>query len=105
MPTQVGGMRGLREFHAQNNEMNHLPTELGLLTNLETLYLDLNKIRGKVPGEIGQLGKLETLRLHHNLLTGSIPMDICTLKTFKSLQYIEADCNNGVECVCCDKCY
>jgi Leucine-rich repeat (LRR) protein len=105
MPTEIGNMLELKEFHAQNNEMNRIPSELGKLEDLENLYLEHNKFGGQVPAQLGQLGRLETLKLYHNLLTGSIPTDICSLKDTKSLRFIEADCNNRVDCKCCDKCY
>jgi hypothetical protein len=105
MPTEIGLMVELKELHAHYNEMNHLPTELGNLEDLTNLYLEHNKFKGKVPDEISQLEQLETLKLMHNLLTGSVPQGVCNLKTNSALRFVEADCNNGIKCECCDKCY
>jgi Leucine-rich repeat (LRR) protein len=105
IPTQIGQMVELKEFHAQNNEFNHLPTEMGKMEDLKNLYLEFNKFGGKVPAEFGQLEQLETLKINHNLFTGSVPGDICTLKKQNALRFLEADCNNRIDCECCDKCY
>jgi len=49
------------------------PPDVGALTNLASLYLSRNSLRGSLPLTLGSLKKLEHLNLDHNLLTGSIP--------------------------------
>lgn len=50
-----------------------LPTELGLLTDLELLAFGGNQINGKLPSEIRNLTMLKILNFYDNQLTGTIP--------------------------------
>jgi len=68
---------GLTEVLGFYNE--NLPTELGLLTQLQTLLLGTNGFSGTVPSVLGNLTKLEYLVLDGNNLSGSIPHELCIL--------------------------
>jgi hypothetical protein len=59
-----------------NNLQGQLPTELGLLSNLQVLYLGNNQIYGLFPTELGRLTSLEQL-----YLSKSATMDTSKLKT------------------------
>ena len=52
---------------------------MGQLVNLKQLWLQDNRLMGKIPSEIGQLSKLEQLLLSGNRLTGSIPTELSEL--------------------------
>ena len=56
-----------------------IPSEIGNLTNLTTLWLSSNELTGSIPAEIGNLTNLVTLTLFDNQLTGEIPEIICNL--------------------------
>lgn len=47
-----------------------LPSSLGQLSVIDTLYLDSNLISGQIPKEIGLLSNLTGLLLYDNRLTG-----------------------------------
>ena len=64
---------------------NDLPSEIGLLSNLENLNLSFNEITGSIPPEIGNLVNLKTLVLTHNQLSGSIPPEIGNLNSLTNL--------------------
>jgi hypothetical protein len=49
-----------------------IPTQLGELP-LERLNIAQNLISGTLPSELGCIQNIETLWIHSNLLTGSIP--------------------------------
>merc|ERR1712238_58894 len=53
-----------------------IPSEIGLLTNLVKLELDTNKFAGTIPTEIGLLTNLVELEFDENKLTGTIPTEI-----------------------------
>eukprot|EP00526_Cylindrotheca_closterium_P007960 CAMPEP_0113636848 /NCGR_PEP_ID=MMETSP0017_2-20120614/19252_1 /TAXON_ID=2856 /ORGANISM="Cylindrotheca closterium" /LENGTH=666 /DNA_ID=CAMNT_0000547777 /DNA_START=9 /DNA_END=2009 /DNA_ORIENTATION=- /assembly_acc=CAM_ASM_000147 len=50
-----------------------IPSELALLTHLNTLVLSDNMLTGSLPKEFGQWASLVTLDVHSNFLTGRIP--------------------------------
>ncbi|KAG8047760.1 hypothetical protein GUJ93_ZPchr0008g12626 [Zizania palustris] len=54
----------------------YLPSELSLLSELETLLLPYNLLAGQIPVAITALQKLAELDLAHNLLSGQIPAGI-----------------------------
>jgi hypothetical protein len=65
---------------------NALPEDIGNLTALESLGLDLNTIKGPLPSSIGQLVNLQHLSMSDNAyLNGSIPSTIGNLVNLKSL--------------------
>ena len=63
-----------------NNLTGEIPSEIGNLTNLNSLDLSSNQLTGEIPPEIGNLiNLLNTLELQDNQLTGEIPSEICNL--------------------------
>ena len=54
-------------------------TEIGNLTNLTSLSLSQNQLKGEIPSEMGTLAKLEYLNLGNNEFTGEIPSEIGNL--------------------------
>jgi internalin A len=63
--------------------LTNLPTEIGQLTNLQSLDLKVNQLTS-LPAEIGQLTKLRSLDLSNNQLTG-LPAGIGRLSNLQSL--------------------
>ncbi|GFY89697.1 leucine-rich repeat protein kinase family protein [Actinidia rufa] len=62
-----------------------IPSNLGNLTNLTTLYLSDNGLTGIIPTSLGQLSRLSVLDLSRNKLTGSIPLTFASLGNLTSL--------------------
>ncbi|XP_007042189.2 PREDICTED: probable LRR receptor-like serine/threonine-protein kinase At2g16250 [Theobroma cacao] len=62
-----------------------IPSSLGNLTNLTSLYLSDNRLTGQIPSTLGQLLSLSVLHLSKNLLTGSIPSSFGSLMNLTSL--------------------
>ncbi|KAG6711638.1 hypothetical protein I3842_05G064600 [Carya illinoinensis] len=56
-----------------------LPSSLGNLTNLTSLYLSKNNLTGQIPVSLGQLLRLSVLDIWGNFLIGSIPAPIASL--------------------------
>ncbi|KAF7095282.1 hypothetical protein CFC21_097487 [Triticum aestivum] len=63
----------------------YLPSELSLLSELETLALPSNRLSGQIPVAISALQKLTTLDLAHNFLSGQIPAGIGRLASLSRL--------------------
>ena len=62
-----------------------IPPELGNLTHLTGLYLQVNQLSGPIPPELGELASLTGLSLYSNSLTGPIPTELGRLADLESL--------------------
>jgi Leucine rich repeat N-terminal domain/Protein tyrosine and serine/threonine kinase len=65
----------------------YLPSELSLLSALETLSLPQNRFSGPIPAAISALRSLTFLDLSHNLLSGPIPVGIAALTALSHLDF------------------
>ncbi|CAB9506903.1 Inherit from bctoNOG: RHS repeat-associated core domain-containing protein [Seminavis robusta] len=70
----------------ENLLTGQVPTELGLLTNLEGLSLATNLFTGTIPTELGKLTGLEFLFLNNLILSGAIPNELAGLNDMVLLQ-------------------
>jgi surface protein len=68
-----------------NNLVGTIPSELGNLGNLITLFLHYNQLSGAIPSELGNLGNLTYLSLYNNQLSGTIPSELGNLGNLSSL--------------------
>nr|CAB3498348.1 unnamed protein product [Digitaria exilis] len=68
-----------------------IPPQLGGLTQLETLYLQWNKLSGGIPAQLGDLKSLVNLDISNNKLTGQIPSTITGLSRLKQLILFDND--------------
>lgn len=68
-----------------NNLIGNITSNIGLISNLEKLYLDNNQLSGEIPVEISNLNNLKNLYLYNNQLSGSIPSEIGNLNNLKLL--------------------
>ena len=64
-----------------------LPQALGQLHSLEQLNLSGNQLSGPIPSSLGQLQNLEQLTLEGNRLTGSIPADLGQLQHMEEINF------------------
>ncbi len=70
----------------QNNLSGTLPAEIGALTRLKRLDMDLNwDIVGPIPAEIGDLESLEFLKLSSTGISGPVPSEIGKLANLEEL--------------------
>ncbi len=82
---------GLYSIFLDNNGLNGtLPPAIGLLQNLDFLYLkreadDINNIYGTIPPEIGNLPNVRQIQIRHANLTGTIPVEITNLPRLHGL--------------------
>ena len=74
IPTQLGDLTNLQTLSLSGNSLSGtIPTQLGDLTNLQTLSLSGNSLSGTIPTQLGDLTNLQTLSLSGNSLTGCVP--------------------------------
>ena len=76
----------LRQLRVGNNELTGpIPTELGDLTELETLSLRSNALTGPIPTELGSLASLNWLILAENRFSGALPAELGELEQLNGL--------------------
>ncbi|KAI9333996.1 hypothetical protein BDR26DRAFT_990993 [Obelidium mucronatum] len=63
----------------------HFPTEIGLLTSLESLQVRYTNFNGSIPTELGKLQKLTMLTFTDSNFSGKLPTELGKLTSLKSL--------------------
>ncbi|KAF7127857.1 hypothetical protein RHSIM_Rhsim11G0057500 [Rhododendron simsii] len=81
VPDTIGRFHKLNKLDLQMNKFTKLPSSLGNLSALNSLYLGQNNIRGSIPLSLGNCQQLLALDLSHNNLYGLIPLEIMTLSS------------------------
>lgn len=106
-PSAIQAWRSLKYFDMSSNELEGpIPEDLALLTQLEFLDLAANAFNSTIPSVMGGMTALESLYLHSNELEGSMPETVCALRS-SSLKHLSVDCripSPEVRCDCCSVC-
>ena len=77
VPSQLGQVLKLESLYLNQNQLTgNVPSELGQLTLLEYLNISRNQLDGEVPSSLGELTSLQSLSLSRNQLTGEIPSEL-----------------------------
>jgi Leucine-rich repeat (LRR) protein len=77
LPSELGLLTSLQSFSAHSNALTgSLPPDIGAWTALDLLDLGENKFSGSLPSEIGQMTALRGLNLTTNEFTGELPPTI-----------------------------
>ncbi|KAI3889366.1 hypothetical protein MKX03_024457, partial [Papaver bracteatum] len=85
IPQDIGRLRSLTYFAlSTNNFVGRIPASLcnltvGMLPNLQRLYISNNQLTGPIPKQLGGCSNLLDLDLSRNRLNGSIPNQIGSL--------------------------
>jgi hypothetical protein len=82
--SKLGQLTALTALHISCQEgvvcsLGSIPSQLGLLTQLEELDLSNLSLTSSIPSQIGQLSMLTRLALYGNHLTGEVPTSFCSL--------------------------
>jgi len=101
LAAEMSGLVHLKQLDLfSNNGLDStIPSELGLLSELESFKIHYTALRGTVPTELGEMKALREFLLHGTLLTGEMPATVCDLH----LDALVATCNL-IACSCCTKC-
>ncbi|PKA53853.1 Piriformospora indica-insensitive protein 2 [Apostasia shenzhenica] len=75
---QLAGSLETLEFRSNEGLVGEIPTEIGLLSNLQSLVLVENGLGGSLPHELGSLVRLRRLSLARNRFLGFIPVSLGT---------------------------
>ncbi|XP_077250841.1 uncharacterized protein LOC143890150 [Tasmannia lanceolata] len=77
IPSEIGLLSNLQILRLYGNQLSgSIPPTIGNLTNLDRLRLSQNNLTGPIPPSIGNLTKLTYLVLYENQLLGPIPKEI-----------------------------
>ena len=83
LPTFIGRFSRLSKLFLQDNLINgNVPTEIGKLINLRYLLLDQNAFES-LPSELGMLRNVEFVMLAANRLASSIPSEVGLLRAMR----------------------
>ncbi|BBI16314.1 leucine-rich repeat domain-containing protein [Neochlamydia sp. S13] len=83
LPSEIGQLSQLQTLELSNNQLTTLPAEIRQLSQLQCLYLENNYLT-TLPAEIGQLSQLQRLHLENNQLT-NLPAEIRQLSQLQRL--------------------
>lgn len=92
LPSEIGNLTNLESLMLEGNNISgQIPTEMGKLSKLVSLDLSNNHLSGPIPQSLGQLQSLTYLRLNNNSLSGPFPT---WLVTIDGLDYLDLSYNN-----------
>ena len=80
LPSELGVLSDLQHLWLSWNALTgEIPSQLGALHNLWSLVLNGNRLVGPIPVQLGNLANLRSLWLNFNDLTGLVPSEVCSL--------------------------
>ena len=84
IPTEFGLLSNLNFVKIDFNQLEgRLPSEIGNLSSCISFYCLTNSLSGQIPSEIGLMTALRQVRLHRNKFTGTIPSEIGNLNNIE----------------------
>jgi Leucine-rich repeat (LRR) protein len=110
IPTEIGNLKTLESISFSGCKFyGQIPSEIGLLTGMQDIWLYNNGLTGTIPTQLGNLANLQNFQTEGNDLKGSMPSEICINGGLYNgnLQFLATDCTGAggnVECKCCDCC-
>jgi Leucine-rich repeat (LRR) protein len=81
----------------ENNLSGTVPTEIGLLSELEVWGMERGNLTGPIPTEIGRLRKLIFIDLDFNQLSGSLSSELLSLNLLTQLDLNDNQLTGSVE--------
>jgi Leucine-rich repeat (LRR) protein len=77
-----------------------IPAEIGQLSLLKTLFIDINSLSGPLPDEMGLMSSLQLLNLADNSLTGTIPSTFSALRNLRQVRLSFNKFVDGADNIC-----
>ena len=95
IPTELGNCQAMRWMHLDRYG-GLIPTELGRLTNMESLSMSDGTMTGSIPSEIGLLTKMRELELYNNNLKGKLPSSFGNLQALMDFNIFRNDLTGSI---------
>jgi len=87
IPYNIGNLTKITSLNMNVNLLtSYLPNTIGNLVGLTELQLSFNRLSGQIPVSIGNLNKLTTLKMSNNQFIGPIPNSIGNLVNLTKLR-------------------
>ncbi|XP_060197011.1 leucine-rich repeat protein 1-like [Lycium barbarum] len=91
---QLGMLSNLQYLYVSNNSISgEIPSQLGNLTKLVSLGLENNQLNSQIPSSLGNLKSLRWMKLNSNKLSGEIPISVLKLIYWRNLQLLNVSDN------------
>ncbi|OIW01169.1 hypothetical protein TanjilG_10330 [Lupinus angustifolius] len=91
IPDSLGMLQNLQVLFLGDNQFSgRIPFSIGNLSSLTKIHMELNYFEGSIPSSLGNCQKLLVLGLYGNKLTGTIPkevMGLSSLAAFLDVSY------------------
>ena len=101
LPTSIGQLTALTTLYVfRNNLVGTIPTQMGLLTNMVIMEISYNSLTGTIPSQLGNLHSMTQFSVSVNSLSGTLP---CSLGD-APIAYAEFFSNNFQSQVCNNWC-
>eukprot|EP00543_Licmophora_paradoxa_P007504 CAMPEP_0202452324 /NCGR_PEP_ID=MMETSP1360-20130828/10559_1 /ASSEMBLY_ACC=CAM_ASM_000848 /TAXON_ID=515479 /ORGANISM="Licmophora paradoxa, Strain CCMP2313" /LENGTH=519 /DNA_ID=CAMNT_0049071111 /DNA_START=141 /DNA_END=1700 /DNA_ORIENTATION=+ len=108
IPTEIGLVTTLESLSVTFGALTGtLPSELGLLVGMQGMWFYGNSITGTMPRELGSLSNMVEFQTESNDMTGNVPAEVCALLITAALSQLSTDCSSDppkIDCVCCTCC-
>lgn len=102
LPSAISSLSNLVTLDLSHNRIRGaIPSEIGLLSDLKELNLEANWLGETPPAELAQLSNLEKLQLQNNFMKGNLE-PVCSAR--QPGMIVNADCDGEVDCDCCHIC-
>ena len=86
IPTEIGLLGKLTSLWLNANPLSGtIPSEMGLLSSLQNLILGRASLTGPLPPELGLLSNMMTMVVGHNHISGTLPTSFGELSTLHNL--------------------
>jgi len=89
IPPEIGCLTNITHLNLNVNQLSgSIPPEIGNLTNITNFQLNNNQLTGEIPPELGNLTNLTEFTLSSNQLSGDIPQEVCDLIESNNLNIV-----------------
>ncbi|MEM7106691.1 MAG: hypothetical protein AAF519_00600, partial [Bacteroidota bacterium] len=96
IPENIGNLSELVKLRLEGNQLEGgVPNSVFDLTQLSHLYLQNNQLSGPIPDQFDQIPQLKYIKLNDNAFTGGVPSSMASLNSLTHLNLANLDLTVG----------